>query len=173
MEGNYVETTVVRERRYVDILVRALWLGALVWGTFLLFPINGMLVFMYIGLHGTLMYFFWNNYKLEYEYVFCDGQIDFDIIRNSQKRKHKLRIQLEDGIYFAKPDNPKIVNNKDVHTVVEYISSKNAGNIYALIVKKQDKILKILFQPNQRMIKSIKNKMANRCDIRQADLLDE
>ena len=172
MEGNYVETTVKREKRYIDLLVRALWIGVIVWGAFLLFPVNGMMVFMYLGLHGTLIYFFWNNYKLEYEYVFCDGQIDFDLIRNSQKRKHKLRIQLDDGIYFAKPDNNKITSMKNVHTVVKFISNENSGNIYALIVKKQDKIIKILFEPNTRMIKSIKYKMPNKCDIREADLLD-
>ena len=172
MEGNYVETAVKRDTRYVDMLFRALWIGVLVWGAFLLFPINGMITLVYIGIHGILIHYFWNNYKVEYEYVFCDGQIDFDYIIDGKKRKHKLRVQLEDAVYLAKPDNENIVNNQKVHTTLKYISNNESGNIYALIVKKQDKILKILFEPNPKMLKAMKYKLPKKNGVRDIDIED-
>lgn len=170
MEGNYVETTVHRKIRYIDVLLRAFWVGCIIWGTFLLFPINGMIMFGFLGLNAVLIWFFWKSYIVDYEYIFCDGQIDFDIIKNNLKRKHKLRIQLEDAVFFAAPDNSQIVNQKNVRTVLNYSSHENNGREYALIVKKQDRLLKIIFEPNDKMLDRIRFKLPRKCELRSQDL---
>lgn len=170
MEGNYVETTVRRNVRYIDILIRAFWIACIIWGTVLLFQINGMITFCFLGLNATLIWFFWKSYKVDYEYIFCDGQIDFDIIKNDIKRKHKLRIQLEDAVFFAAPDNSQIVNQKNVKTVLNYSSYGNPDKEYALIVKKQDRLLKIIFEPNDKMLDRIRFKLPRKCELRSQDL---
>ena len=170
MEGNYVETTIRKKIGYGDILLRAFWIACIVWGSILIFPINGILVFCFWALNATLMYFFWKSYIVDYEYIFCDGQIDFDIIKNNLKRKHRLRIQLEDAIYFAEPSSEKIINQKNVHTVCNFTSRYNEDKVYALIVKKQDKLLKILFEPSDKMLVGIKNKLPRKNELRSTDL---
>ena len=170
MDSNYVDVIVKRRTRYIDILIRFLWVAALVWGTILLFPHNGLIMLFFLCGNITFMYVFWNYYKLEYEYVYCDGQIDFDFVRNNSKRKHRLRINLENAELFAPADSQKVQNYKNIDIVEEYISSKDSHNIYALIVKKQDKVIKVLIEPNIRMMKLIRNKMPRKVELREQDL---
>ena len=170
MESNYVDVIVKRQIRYIDILSRFLWIGALVWGTLLLFPINGMIMFAYFFGNITLMIVFWNYYKLEYEYVYCDGQIDFDIVRNNNKRKHRLRINLDNAELLAPADSEKVVNYRKIDTVESYVSHSESPRIYALIVKKQDKKIKILMEPNIKMLKLMRNKMPRKVELRERDL---
>lgn len=167
---NYVETNVKRRTRYIDILIRFLWVAITIWGAFFAFFMAGMIMFFWIGIQATLMYFFWNHYKLEYEYIFCDGQIDFDTVRNNMKRKHILRIQLEDAEIFAPAESERIRNYRGVDTVLNYTSLMSDARIYALIVKKQDKMLKILFEPNDKMLRGIKNKIPRKVELREKDL---
>ena len=170
MESNYVDVIVKRRVRYIDILLRFLWVAALVWGALLFLPVNGMIFIAYICGNLTLMFFFWNHYKLEYEYVYCDGQIDFDFVRNNAKRKHRLRVNLENAELLAPADSEKVANYRDIDTVEAYVSHNQSSRIYALIVKKQDKKIKILIEPNIKMLKLIRNKMPRKVDLREQDL---
>lgn len=170
MESNYVDVIVRRNIRYIDILARFLWIAATVWGTILIFPYNGMLMIFYLCGNITLMYFFWNYYKLDYEYVYCDGQIDFDLVRNNSKRKHRLRVNLENAQLLAPADSEKVINFRGIDTVEAYVSSKSSPRIYALIVKKQDKMMKILMEPNKKMLKLMRNKMPRKVELREKDL---
>ena len=170
MESNYVDVIVKRRVRYIDILLRFLWVAALVWGALFFLPINGMIFIAYICGNFTLMFFFWNYYKLEYEYVYCDGQIDFDFVRNNSKRKHRLRVNLENAELLAPADSEKVVNYRDIDTVEAYVSHSQSPRIYALIVKKQDKKIKVLMEPNIKMLKLMKNKMPRKVDLREQDL---
>jgi hypothetical protein len=170
MESNYVDVIVKRRVRYIDILSRCLWIAILVWGTLLFLPINGMITIAYFCADITLMFFFWNYYKLEYEYVYCDGQIDFDFVRNNSKRKHRLRINLENAELLAPDDSEKVVNYRDIDTVESYVSHSESPRIYALIVKKQDKKIKILMEPNIKMLKLMRNKMPRKVELRERDL---
>lgn len=170
VKGSFIESVVHRRVRYIDILIRFLWIGCTVWGTFLLFPINGMLMIFFLGINATFMFWFWNMYKVDYEYIYCDGQIDFDVIKDNRKRKHKLRIQLEDAVLLAEPNSEKVINYPDVRAVVKFISNERPNKVYALIVKKQDRLIKVLFEPNYEMLKSIKYKMPRKVELRQEDL---
>ena len=170
MESNYVDVIVKRKPRYIDIFLRFLWIAVIVWGTIVLLFINRTLMFAYFFGHVTLMYFFWNYYKLDYEYVYCDGQIDFDMVRNNCKRKHRLKVDLENAQLLAPADSEKIINFRGIDTVESYISSKDSKNIYALIVKKQDKMLKILIEPNKKMLKLMRDKMPRSVELREKDL---
>ncbi|MBE5936151.1 MAG: hypothetical protein E7262_10300 [Lachnospiraceae bacterium] len=170
MESNYVDVIVKRRVRYMDILLRFLWIGATVWGTLFLLPINGMITIFYFFGNITLMFLFWNHYKLEYEYVYCDGQIDFDFVRNNSKRKHRLRVNLENAELLAPADSEKVLNYRNIDTVEAYVSHSESPRIYALIVKKQDKLMKILIEPNIKMLKLMRNKMPRKVDLREQDL---
>jgi len=44
---------------------------------------------------------YWPRFKVEWEYVFCDGQLDFDRIQGGEKRKTILRIELENADVIA------------------------------------------------------------------------
>lgn len=170
MESNYVDVIVKRRTRYIDILLRFLWVAALVWGTILLISVNGMFMIAYFCGNLTLMYFFWNYYKLEYEYVYCDGQIDFDIVRNNSKRKHILRVNLENAELLAPADSANIQNYRGVNQELSFISQRESTRIYALIVKKHDKVMRILIEPNIKMLKLVRNKMPNKVLLREMDL---
>jgi hypothetical protein len=170
MESNYVDVIVKRRTRYIDILIRFMWIAVMIWGSLLTFMLNGMLCIVFVCGNATLVYFFWNYYKLDYEYVYCDGQIDFDLVRNNNKRKHRLRINLENAELLAPAESEKVINYRGINIVERYISHTDSPRIYALIVKKQDRLMKLLIEPNIKMLRLMRNKMPRRVELRAEDL---
>ena len=170
MESNYVDVIVKRKTRYIDVLLRFIWIAILIWGSIITFMLGGMVCIAFVCGNFTLMYFFWNHYKLDYEYVYCDGQIDFDLVRNNNKRKHRLRINLENAELLAPADSEKVINYRGINIIERYISHADATGVYALIVKKQDRLIKVLIEPNVKMLRLIRNKMPRRVDLRAEDL---
>lgn len=98
--------------------------------------------------------------KVDYEYIFCDGQIDFDKINGGARRKHILRVDMEE-VEIAAPKNSHALDefrSADQGTVKNFTSGRADGRVYVLIVRQNGKLLKILFEPSDKMVACMKNK---------------
>lgn len=108
---------------------------------------------------GGLIYIF-PKFKVDYEYIFCDGQLDFDVIMGGNKRKTVLRIDFENVEVMA-PENSSSFSNylsrKD--TKVKDFSSREPGaKRYVIFCRKNELFFMIIFEPNQKMLNCIKQK---------------
>ena len=63
-----------------------------------------LLIFVFIV--DAMIIYFLPKKNVAYEYVFVDGQIDFDFIINGERRKHKKRIDMEKIELIAPEDAP-------------------------------------------------------------------
>ena len=103
--------------------------------------------------------FLFPRLNVEYEYIFCDGQLDFDQISGGQKRKTKLRIDFNEVELCA----PVKAHELDAYTykdlkVINFTSHTDAPNTYAIIIRDKDITKKILFEPSEKMIDCMRQK---------------
>lgn len=97
--------------------------------------------------------------NVEYEYIFVDGQLDFDKIMGKAKRKNMLRIDF-DQVEIMAPVNSHAL---DGYTYVklevkDFSSGSKESKPYAIIASLEDKKAKIYFEPSETMISVIRQK---------------
>ena len=108
-----------------------------------------------LGIVGVIYLFPMLN--IEYEYIFCDGQIDFDKIMGGAKRKTILKVDFDTVEAVAPVESDTIRAYKNVR--IKDFSSKDASKrVYAIVGKVGEENTKILFEPTGKMIEAMWNK---------------
>lgn len=107
----------------------------------------------------VISYSYFPRFNVEYEYIFCDGQLDFDKIMGNVKRKTALRIDFDkvDIMAPAKSHALDSYNNMQLK-VKDFTSLVPEAKAYAIIYNNEKEKYKILFEPNEKMIACIKQK---------------
>ncbi len=108
----------------------------------------------------SLTVFIFSRLHTEYEYIYADGQIDFDRISGNAKRKTVLRVDIENAEVIA-PTNSDAVKNFNNHNglkIKNFTSYDSSVSNYSIIVRQNGELLKVMFEPSERMIKSMKYK---------------
>lgn len=105
---------------------------------------------------------YWPRFRKEWEYVFCDGQLDFDLIKGGEKRKHILRIELENADVVA-PLGSEALDGYRHLPVKDFSSGRQEAHLYGIATRlpKQESKVLIRFEPNEKMLKMMKDKCPN------------
>ena len=127
--------------------------------SFILVLINPALIITPIVAIAITIFVF-SRLKIEYEYIYADGQIDFDRISGNAKRKTMLRVDIENAEVIAptNSDSIKAYNHNDRIKVKDFSSYDSNVSTYSMLVSKNGALYKIIFEPSERMIKSMKYK---------------
>ncbi len=150
MNQLYAEAGVKKKDNMQSIALRVLLIIGIVIGILL------MLLGGVFGIAGVVivvaMVFLFPKLNVEYEYVFVDGQIDFDKITAKSKRKTMLRIDMEQVEIIA----PEGSHSLDGYTYVQYVkkdfsSGDKASKPYVAIASVEDKKYRISFEPNEKI----------------------
>lgn len=159
MNESYAECGVKRKQTIKDYLIKALMIFLILF--ILLY--GGYFIQMYsftVAVAITAICIFWfPRMRIEYEYVYCDGQLDIDKISGNVKRKTILRINFE-KVEIVAPHNSHALdsyNNNPQLKVKDFTSLLKDKNVYALILRDQT-LTKILFEPNEKMLECMKQK---------------
>ena len=159
MDGLYAESHVKKKVTMKDNLIKFGIIGGMVvfFGLgFLTF--NTVLLIVGVIFLG-LGYFVLPRLATEYEYVFCDGQLDFDKISGGMKRKTLLRVDFEKLVVVA----PKNSHSLDGYRhngveVKDFSSLMPDAKVYGLVITGGDKNTMIYFEPNEKMLAAMKQK---------------
>jgi hypothetical protein len=157
MNQLYAEAGVKRKETALSLVLRGLMVLGIVVGVICMF--FGSL-FSIIGVAiVALMIFMFPRLNIEYEYIFVDGQIDFDRITGKSKRKTMLRIDMEQVEIVA----PEGSHELDGYTYVQaekrdYASGDKEIKPYIIIVNVKQKKLRIAFEPSEKMLTMMKQK---------------
>lgn len=107
--------------------------------------------------------FIFPKLKVEYEYVFCDGQLDFDKIMGKVKRKNMLKLDFEQ-VDIVAPSNSHALDaykNQNLKRL-DYSSLDSEAKTYTIIGAVSGKLdgqkVKVIFEPSEKMIESMKLK---------------
>lgn len=154
-EDNYVEWLVKRKTPVYAIPAR-IGMGILC-GLSLFLALQtfwGILVLLAVSA-GT--YFVFQRLSVEYEYLFAEGGLSVDCIYGKAKRK-KLYDCDKEEIQFVAPADAyqlKDYESSDMK-VMDCSSGSREKDVYALIAQKGAERVKILFEPNEKMLNSMR-----------------
>lgn len=104
------------------------------------------------GIVGMLYLFPMLN--IEYEYIFCDGQVDFDKIMGGARRKTMLKIDF-DTVEVVAPIEADVIQNYKNIKVKDFSSKDSSKKVYAIVGKLGEETIKILFEPTTKMIEAM------------------
>lgn len=119
-------------------------------GSIVLAPLGLILIF-------CMFYYLPNLSRIEYEYIYCDGQIDFDRITNGDKRKTVKRIDVKNALLVAPYTAPELKQYSDC-TKKKFISG-NLERMYVIVLQEEKGNVAIYFEPSDKMMEL----MAFRC----------
>lgn len=106
----------------------------------------------------VIMYFVFPRLNREYEYIYVDGQIDFDRISGNIKRKTMLRIDIVNAEIIAPTNSDVIKDYSGKNLKIKDFTSYTGKPSYTVIIRKEDALLKIMFEPSEAMVKAMKRK---------------
>ncbi len=157
MNQLYAEAGVKRKDSAASMALRILIILGFIAGLLLMFLGQ---VFSMVGVVLLVaMFYLFPKLNVEYEYVFVDGQLDFDRITGNAKRKTLLRIDFEQVEIMA-PVGSHALDSYTYMKLVEkdFSSGKKDSKPYVIVANVEEKKLKILFEPNEKMLSVIKQK---------------
>lgn len=159
MNGLYTETTVKKYTSFKTKLGITMWIIATLYlFVFTLFT-SGMSLKLLVLINIILMIVFIPNMvNKDYEYIFCDGQIDIDVIKRKRKRKHLKRYDLINADLFAPIGDPKI-KDYAIEWKKDFTSGRGGQNVYGIIFRFNDRYALIKLEPSLKMIWMAKQKM--------------
>jgi len=110
----------------------------------------------------TVSLWVWQNYysNVEYEYTYYDGDLNIAKIKNKAKRKHIVRVNMEDVLTIA-PKGDRSVYKYETDNIYKYrdLSSGNtSAKVYELIFKGEKGMCRYEFEPDEEMLDAIRIK---------------
>lgn len=162
MEQSYAEANAKKKRTGAVVALKTI-LIVLVVLIFLATILSGIRLLVLLGIAAVFaLIWYWPRFKVEWEYVFCDGQLDFDMIQGGERRKNILRIEIEEADVVAPVESHRLDGYRHLD-VRDYSSMKEDASVYGIVTRlpdKEDKVL-ILFEPTSRMVELMHKKCPN------------
>jgi hypothetical protein len=112
---------------------------------------------------GVGVFFLFPKLHIDYEYIYVDGQIDFDRITGKSKRKTMIRIDFEQVEIMAPSDSSALDSYKNMQLEKRDFSSLSKDSKpYVIIASSDNKKMRIIFEPSEKMVDIIKQKNARK-----------
>ena len=160
MNGLYTEHCI---KRKLSVLQMAGKVALIVFSVaLLLFGILTMIgIISILGIVAiAVTYFLMPMFKVDYEYIFVDGQIDFDRISGNDKRKHMLRIDLDNVEIMAPEKSHRLdsIKNQQGLSIKDFTSNTEEAEVYCIFISQNGEKMLIRFEPSEKMIEYSKQK---------------
>ena len=159
MDGLYAEARAKKRVTTKDKLLKTLLYIAMI-GSLGIGFFGGSMILVVVGLIFLAVgYYLLPRLSVEYEYVFCDGQVDFDRISGGAKRKTLLRVDFDKLVVIA-PKNSHALDGYR-HNGVEvkdFSSLEEHAKVYGMVISGGERQTLIYFEPNEKMLAAMKQK---------------
>lgn len=149
----FSEVLVKKKLTTIDMVVRVVCtIVALVAAAlFLLFGIAIMFIVLIVVL--AVSYFIIKCQKIEYEYIFTSGDLDFDQLTGDFRRKRKLSLNLETMTVLAPEDSHYLDGYQHGEfKIYDFSSRDKTKKRYVYVGTMDDKRIKVVFEPNEKML---------------------
>ncbi len=163
-ESNYTECVVKRAARPMDFFLKGLLVVGVLVCALISFLMKGQGLLQLLGfalMLGSIIFAMnmWPKFNVVYEYIFVDGQIDFDAIYSGSSRKNMKRMDLEKADVVAPADSPSLDGYKHLEPkTYDFTSRTGEGKVYVIILKGDKEKEKILFEPDDNFLTYLKKK---------------
>ena len=158
MNSLYTEANVKKKVTAKDTMIKFAVIAAVV-AVIGVGVLSMNLIMIAVGVIGAVCAFsFLPLLNVMYEYVFCDGQLDFDKIMAGEKRKHIYRLDFENVTVMAPIDSHALDSYKQSAKVLNFSSLEPDRKVFGIVENKGEQQTLVLFEPNEKMLSYIKQK---------------
>lgn len=160
MTGSYTENSVKRKTSPATYFAKfGIILMVVVLFAFGFLINQQLIVIGSIALGCVAGYVLFPRFSAEYEYIFCDGQIDFDRINGGESRKHILRVDLDNVEVLAPETSHELDKYNNSNIKVRNFSSHDPNaKKYCIVTSDEANRVKIIFEPSEKMLELAKAK---------------
>ncbi len=164
-EGLYSDTYVHSRLTQQKLMMRRLMIAACV-----ILPVIGILFFRSIIVTflavvlDIVMIYFLPNKNIDYEYVFVDGQIDFDRIIAGNSRKNMRRADLE-NVEIVAPENSHSLDSFRKLALEDYSSRADEDKHYIMVVHGDKGNFQIRFTPDEKLLEQMRMKARSKIEL--------
>lgn len=160
MEQAYAEATAKQSKSIATAIIKVMLVITVV------LVMLSTLLMAWLAILGVaaaaLVIWYWPRFDIMWEYIYCDGQLDFDQIFGGEKRKNYLRIEIEDADVVAPIDSARLDGYR--HLPVKDCSSRNEdASVYVIVTSLPGRDAKtmLLFEPSEKMLGMMHAKCPN------------
>lgn len=101
-------------------------------------------------------YWFIQRQNIEYEYTFTNGDLDIDKIINKSKRKRILTVSVKDFEVMAHVEDKDHAHELNgFQKTLDFSSGEVKPNTYAALLMHKNEKVKMIFEPNEEIVKGI------------------
>ncbi len=157
MNDSYVECMVARKSSPLMGVLK--YIIYILTGVSVIGVVAGYYIFIVtLLIFGLLTYFVVPGFELEYEYLYLDREITIDKIMSKQKRKKVRTVELGKMEYLCPLNSHQLDQYKARNVKMSDYSSKDPdAKVWVIIYKDQSTEELIAFEPNEEMLKAVKN----------------
>lgn len=155
MNESYAECLVRRKVPFYSYIVNMV-MGAITAFCILLAFTTNIIGVVLMFASGFVTYILYRNSRVEYEYLYVDKTLYVDKILGKAKRKKAWEGKMDDIQMIAPSDSYVLNDYKSANEKVLDFSSHVPGRkTYTVAVQAGPDAFKIIFEPNEKMIKCI------------------
>ena len=107
---------------------------------------------------ALMIWILWRRAYREYEYVFTGGNLDVDVIFNRSSRKHVATFDVKKARFIGPADNEqnKGIIEGNFDKVIQADTGLHPEQAYVLLGTLGERTCKLVFEPNEELLKAIK-----------------
>lgn len=165
MEDVFIECLVKRKNSLKINALRFLVIFGAILLSFILFycglllpGISFIFMLLVVGVIYGAWYLF-GSFKVEYEYIVTNGEMDVDKIMAQRKRKRLVTINLRDIEIMAPMggQHKREFENQSIKTTIDASISPDSQGAYFIVTNHpKNGMMRLVFNPDERIIKSAK-----------------
>ena len=117
----------------------------------------------------------WRRAAKEYEYIYTDGNLDFDVIYSCSSRKHLASFDTRSVKIIAPANDPKAkaATQSKPNVTIFACAGAITDSTYVLVGEYASKTYHVYFDPEARILRGIKSYAPRKSIIRPEDLIDK
>ncbi len=157
MDDSYDEWLVKRRPPFYTYIARALLVTVCFFTIFLALILPFGVIILAIVLF--VAYWLFQRMSTEFEYVVVNDEISLEVIFGKSKRKKGWEGTMDDVQIICPADYPdlKYYEVKDMKNL-DYSSHMPGARVYAMVIKTERGVGKILFEPTDKMLQILRNR---------------
>lgn len=100
--------------------------------------------------------FLFKRMNIEFEYVYFNGDLDIDKIMNMQSRKRVFSSNIKEVDVIARSASVELQPYQR-YKVLDYSTQNSDDKVYEMVTKFKGEPVRVLFNPNEKMLDDMKN----------------
>lgn len=164
MSELFNEQLVKREPQTMDLVKKTIYV---VIAIAVVFAVLMTQLFFFVALvvivEVFVLRFLFQGMNLEFEYILTNHELDIDKVISKSRRKHMHTLNVKSIVAMAKYEEmDKSTEFRTFDKKVNVSSGVLKENTYAFIIMEDRKRLLVIFEPNEKILKSMKIYMTTR-----------